>query len=208
LVKVLGLAGSPRRGGKAERLLDAFLAGADDAGAAVEKVDLTMLPMDSCVGCPACAADGAAELDPEIEEVCAKIRAADVVALASPVFINSLNPRMVELLDRFRGYWGFRERITGRRDAASDDEASGAGRGVVLTVGDDDFHDLPPALESQAAGIFRSFGKHLSGCVVFARDRQGREEARTEDEAYAARLGERFVREPAFQITTQASASA
>ncbi|HSJ54850.1 MAG TPA: NAD(P)H-dependent oxidoreductase, partial [Anaerolineae bacterium] len=38
MTRVLGLAGSPRRGGNTETLLDTFLSGAADAGAAVEKL--------------------------------------------------------------------------------------------------------------------------------------------------------------------------
>ena len=58
-VRVIGLAGSPRRNGNTEALLDRFLAGAADCGAQVEKVVLARLKVKGCVACDECHETGA-----------------------------------------------------------------------------------------------------------------------------------------------------
>ena len=57
-VTVLGLAGSARRGGNTETLLDWCLAGARDEGAVVIKVALSDLDLHGCRACDACRETG------------------------------------------------------------------------------------------------------------------------------------------------------
>ena len=52
--RVLGIVGSPRRGGNTEILVDEVLAGAEEAGALAEKVILTRLNIAPCQACDAC----------------------------------------------------------------------------------------------------------------------------------------------------------
>ncbi len=53
-VSVLG-AGSPRRGGNTENLVDEVLRGVKDAGAATEKVVLAQANMGPCRACNTCS---------------------------------------------------------------------------------------------------------------------------------------------------------
>ncbi|MCG7854586.1 MAG: flavodoxin family protein, partial [Methanoregulaceae archaeon] len=57
-IRVLGISGSPHRHGNTETLLDAFLYGAENAGASVEKVVLKELDYAPCLGCNACHKTG------------------------------------------------------------------------------------------------------------------------------------------------------
>jgi len=52
--RVLGIVGSPRRGGNTEILVGAVLRGAEEAGALVEKVLLSKLGISPCLACDAC----------------------------------------------------------------------------------------------------------------------------------------------------------
>jgi multimeric flavodoxin WrbA len=56
--QVLGVVGSPRRGGNTEILVDEALAGAEEAGALVEKVLLGELDIAPCRACNACQKTG------------------------------------------------------------------------------------------------------------------------------------------------------
>ena len=55
MISVLGVAGSPRRGGNSETLLDEVLRGTKEAGALTEKVVLAQLNIGPCKACNACA---------------------------------------------------------------------------------------------------------------------------------------------------------
>ncbi len=98
--KTLGIAGSPRRGGNTEMLLDRFLAGAESAGAAVEKVVAARLKIAGCVACDGCWEDGHCVVQDDFQAVYEKLVAADVIVLAAPLYFWSLPAQLKALIDR------------------------------------------------------------------------------------------------------------
>ena len=56
--RVLGIVGSPRRGGNTEILVGEALRGAEEAGALTEKVILSRLDIGPCQACDACGKAG------------------------------------------------------------------------------------------------------------------------------------------------------
>ena len=56
--RVLGVVGSPRRGGNTETLVDEVLRGAEEAGATVEKMILSEMDVEPCMACNACVKNG------------------------------------------------------------------------------------------------------------------------------------------------------
>lgn len=99
--KVLILSSSPRRGGNSDRLCDRFAEGAREAGLDVEKIFLKAKKINYCTGCGVCyngvkpcpQKDDAAEL-------LAKMVAADVIVMASPVYFYTVCAQMKVLIDR------------------------------------------------------------------------------------------------------------
>ena len=61
-MKILALAGSPRKGGNTDLLADALLSGARSAGAEVEKVYLNDLNIRGCQACYGCRKTGKCKL--------------------------------------------------------------------------------------------------------------------------------------------------
>ena len=57
--RVLGIVGSPRRGGNTEIMVNEVLAGAQAAGALTEKVILSELDITPCRACNGCRKTGA-----------------------------------------------------------------------------------------------------------------------------------------------------
>lgn len=55
MTKVLGIAGSPRRGGNTETILDEVLRGAADVGAQTEKFVLAEKEVNPCRACNSCS---------------------------------------------------------------------------------------------------------------------------------------------------------
>jgi multimeric flavodoxin WrbA len=55
--KVLGIGGSPRKGGNSDILLQRLLKGARDEGAATEEVLLRDYQFQPCIGCERCRKD-------------------------------------------------------------------------------------------------------------------------------------------------------
>ncbi|MFH1305662.1 MAG: flavodoxin family protein [Candidatus Omnitrophota bacterium] len=106
-MKILGINGSPRKGGNTDILLDEVLKGAASAGAVVEKIildDLKIAPYRQEEYEP----QGEEEFfaaDDDMRFVYQKINESDVLILASPVFFGSLPAQMKAMIDRFQCVW-------------------------------------------------------------------------------------------------------
>lgn len=102
---VLGVAGSPRRGGNSETLLDEALAGAGEAGAVTEKIVLAKLRFSPCVACGACEKTGDCVLVDDMQDVYEKIGAADALVFASPIYFYSVSAWAKAAIDRAQALW-------------------------------------------------------------------------------------------------------
>lgn len=105
---VLGIAGSPRRGGNSERLLDACLAGAAAAGAGTFKLVLTDYGIAACRGCNACSQTGECVIRDRMREVYAMLDSASAVVVATPVYFATVPAGLKALYDRCQPYWARR----------------------------------------------------------------------------------------------------
>ena len=79
-MKILGIWGSHRKGGNSEALLDAFLKGAAQGGAEVEKVALRELKITPCLEIYHCFKDGTCPIKDDMQALYPKLLEADVVA--------------------------------------------------------------------------------------------------------------------------------
>ncbi len=100
-IKVIAFAGSPRRGGNSETLLDWMLAAmAKEPGVIVEKVVLTEAHINPCRGCNACEKLNKCVQRDGMDIYHDKLVEADVVVLASPIFCMGLAAQVKALVDR------------------------------------------------------------------------------------------------------------
>ena len=104
-MKVLGILGSPRRGGNSEILLDKVLEGAKSAGPAAEKLVLNELKFAPCQECGGCSRSGKCIVDDEMQIIYKKIDEAGVLVLASPIFFGSLPAQVKAMIDRYQCRW-------------------------------------------------------------------------------------------------------
>lgn len=101
---ILILSSSPRRGGNSDRLCDEFLRGAAEAGHRAEKIFLRDATIAPCMGCSVCSRDG--KPCPQRDDaaaIIAKMVAADVIVLATPVYFYAMSAQMKTLIDRCCG---------------------------------------------------------------------------------------------------------
>lgn len=103
--KVLALMGSPRRQGNSDLLLDAFIKGAEQAGADVEKIWIRRLKFEPCLEILSCEKTGECILKDDMTPVYDKLLEAEVVALASPLFFMGVSADAKALIDRCQSFW-------------------------------------------------------------------------------------------------------
>ena len=101
--QVLILSASPRKGGNSDTLCDRFAKGAQDAGHHVEKLRLAELTIESCSACYACKKTGHCVKADDMTQVAEKMRAADVIVLATPVYFYTMCAQMKTMIDRTLG---------------------------------------------------------------------------------------------------------
>lgn len=105
---VLGLAGSPRRHGNSERLLDAYLEGVVEAGAPAVKLPVVEHGIGPCRGCYACSSTGECVVRDGMQDVYPLVDSAAAMVVATPVFFATVPAVLKALYDRFQPYWARR----------------------------------------------------------------------------------------------------
>ena len=104
-MKVLGISGSPRRGGNTDLLLDAVMRGAASRGAAVKTIILNDLDIAPCQHCDACLKTGNCKFMDDMQMVYRELEEADRIVLASPLHFMGLTAQMKTMIDRCQALW-------------------------------------------------------------------------------------------------------
>jgi multimeric flavodoxin WrbA len=104
-MKVLGLFGSPRRGGNTDLLLEEALKGAQTEGAEVERLHLTDFNIIPCRECLECFNDGKCIILDDMQKIYPKLLRADIIILASPIFFYGVTGWAKALIDRCQALW-------------------------------------------------------------------------------------------------------
>ncbi len=104
-MNVLGIFGSPRRGGNTELLLEEALKGAETGGAKVERLYLSDLTITPCKECHGCDATGNCVILDDMQKLYPQLLQADVVILASPIFFYGVTAWTKALIDRSQALW-------------------------------------------------------------------------------------------------------
>jgi len=128
----LGLAGSPRRGGNSDILVDEALAGAREAGASTEKVVLEGLVIRPCQNCDGCLQTGVCIIDDDMQAIHYKLKDADRLVLAAPVFFLGLPAQAKAVVDRCQALWMEKYILKKRNMFARDGSRR---KGLWLSVG-------------------------------------------------------------------------
>jgi multimeric flavodoxin WrbA len=99
-IKVLAFAGSPRRHGNSETLLDWVLGGMVDPDVVIEKVALDEANINPCRGCNACEKLNKCVQRDGMDIYHDKIVAADIILLSSPIYCMGIASQAKALIDR------------------------------------------------------------------------------------------------------------
>ena len=99
-IKVMGIAGSPRKGGNTDLILDSFLSGARAAGSEVLKVNLVDYALKQCRGCGVCGTTHKCIIKDKMDGLINDLVSADVIVLATPVYFYTLSGTMKTFIDR------------------------------------------------------------------------------------------------------------
>lgn len=170
---VLILSTSLRKNSNSDVLADAFMDGVKAAGNMVEKITLTEKTINFCKGCLACQKTQQCVIKDDAVEIAEKMRQADVLVFATPIYYYEMSGQMKTLLDRanplFSSDYDFR-------------------KVYLLTTAADHELDAPERAVNGLQGWISCFGKAKLAGTVFAGGVNDTGEIRGHhslDEAYA-----------------------
>jgi multimeric flavodoxin WrbA len=102
-MKILAVNGSPRgKRGNTHIMVEAFLEGAEEAGADVEQVLLSKKAIRNCKGCFWCwlKTPGKCVIKDDMEPILEKLKEADLLVFATPLYVDNVTGLMKNFMDR------------------------------------------------------------------------------------------------------------
>lgn len=98
--KVLIISTSLRGGSNSDILARECERGAKEAGNEVELLSLKGKEIKFCIGCLSCQNTGACVLKDDVADIMAKVKEAEVIVFATPIYYYEMSGQMKTLLDR------------------------------------------------------------------------------------------------------------
>jgi len=102
MVKIIGIAGSPRKKGNSTFLVKEALKAAEEAGADTEIFNLGEMEIEPCTACDICKMAGECPKDDDIGFLLTKIQEAHGLIIGSPVYFGNVSAQLKILMDRSR----------------------------------------------------------------------------------------------------------
>ena len=99
-IKVLIISTSLRTNSNSDILARKCVRGALDAGHEVEYVSLKGKSIEYCIGCLSCIKSGSCVLKDDVKDIMEKVKQAEVIIFATPIYYYEMCGQMKTLLDR------------------------------------------------------------------------------------------------------------
>ena len=99
-MRILGIAGSPRKNGNTEILVKEALSIAHSCGAETEIIHASEENIKSCDGCESCKVTGKCHIDDGMQDIYRKLLQSDGIIFGSPVYYWSVTSQIKALIDR------------------------------------------------------------------------------------------------------------
>lgn len=100
---ILGIVGSPRRGGNTETLVDSVLAGAMECGATSIKVILSEMRIAPCRACNSCRKNNTCVQDDDMRTIIELMEKSDIWVLGTPIYWWGPSAQFKAFIDRWYG---------------------------------------------------------------------------------------------------------
>lgn len=104
--KVLIISTSLRGGSNTEILTKECLRGALDGGCEAEYISLKGKKINYCIGCLSCQSKGKCVLNDDVAQIMEKVKNAETLVFATPIYYYEMCGQMKTLLDRLNPLYG------------------------------------------------------------------------------------------------------
>ncbi len=160
---VLVFKGSPREKGNSSVLADQAANGANASGAVVESYLLHNMNIHACDGCDICHETGVCVLKDDMQMLYPKLREADAVVIASPIYWFTMSAQIKLFIDRWYAL-----------DGEHGNALRGKQFGILLTYGDSDPYTSGAINAIRTfQDMFRYIGANIAGMVYGTASAEG-----------------------------------
>jgi len=186
--RILCIAGSPRRNGNNDRVLAALEEGVRSVGGEVDHLIAASSGVNPCRGCNSCSKDGRCIQRDAMDDIYARIDAADGIAIATPVYFATVPAVLKILYDRCQPYWA-------RRYVLGEPAPQVRRPGALLVVrgGGDPFGSECAKMPTKS--VLAVLGAEIVESVEALADRAGEIDQHAEVLAEATAIGARLATE-------------
>ena len=162
-MNVIGIYGSPRKGGNSDLLLDSALRGVHEKGANVKKVYVRDLSISGRRECDVCEKTGMCVLQDDMQDIYHLLDDADIIILSSPIFFYGLTSQIKALIDRGQAMWWRRRLSKGGKDKKDNYR----GGGYLIAVGATKGKNLFEGAQLTARYFFDALNMSYEGGLFF-----------------------------------------
>jgi multimeric flavodoxin WrbA len=163
-LKVIGIAGSPRRDGNTDHLLQQVVAGIASHGVKAKTVILSELNISPCRHCDGCIKTGKCVIDDDMQKLHTDLREADRLVLASPIFFMGVTAQAKAMIDRCQALWVMKY-VLGLPVAINPDRER---KGIFVSVGGTKLHNLFQPAMATVKSWFLALDIKYDGELVFS----------------------------------------
>jgi hypothetical protein len=163
-LKILGIAGSPRRDGNTDHLLQQVMAGASSQGAKTKTVILSELNISPCRHCDGCIKTGKCVVNDDMQWLHTDLRETDRIVLASPIFFMGVTAQTKAMIDRCQALWVIKY-ILKLPVAINPDKER---RGTFVSVGGTRLRNLFEPATATVKSWFTTLDVKYAGDLVFS----------------------------------------
>lgn len=161
--RMLVFKGSPREKGNSSILADRSAEGAKSAGAEVESFSLHMMDIRPCDACDVCQETGVCVLKDDMQLLYPKLREADAIVIASPIYWFTMNAQTKLFIDRWYAL-----------ESPQGNALKGKQFGILLTFGDTDPYSSGAINAIRSfQDMFRYIGANIGGMVYGTASNEG-----------------------------------
>lgn len=103
-MKIAVLTGSPHKSGTTSLLAERFVAGAEEAGHSISRLDAAFSDVHPCIGCDMCECGARPCIyKDDMQDFYPNIVEADVIAYFTPLYYHGVSAQLKDAIDRFHG---------------------------------------------------------------------------------------------------------
>ena len=165
-MKVLGIYGSPRKGGNSDIILDEVLKGAESTNAETSIIDVMKLKISGCRECNGCLKTGKCVIRDDMDQVYPKLLEADLIVVSSPIFFYSTPAQLKVLIDRAQSMWSKRML---EKKTPDERKTFDGGKGYLLSVGATGGDKLFAAIELTIQYFYDALDMSYEGGLFFSK---------------------------------------